>query len=304
MQILKRAYTTADLANWDISSPSLAVLGYPIEHSLSPCMHNAALQELAKKNPVFQGWRYEKFSIPPEQLAEALPLFKEKNFVGLNLTLPHKVQVLPLLAGVTELASLSGAANTLFLKDGNWHGHNTDGYGMARAIEEDLQLSLADKHIILLGAGGAARAAAVTCLQAGCQSLWIGNRSAERLEELVQKLQAQFASSSGQIHSFLFSSPPDFPDDVLVIQATSSGLKPDDACPLDFTRLAGDVAVFDMIYQPNETVTTRAAKEQGFRATSGLGMLLYQGVAALETWVKEPVDAACMREALLANLVA
>lgn len=302
MQIPNRVYTLADLEKWDKSSPSLAVLGYPIEHSLSPVMHNAGLAKLAESTPVFAEWSYYKFSVRPEELIDSLQLFKEKNFIGLNLTIPHKIEVLPTLASLTPEAQAAGAANTLFIQNEQWCGHNTDGYGLTRAIEENLSVKIAGRPVLLLGAGGAARAAAVAVLQKGCSSLMIGNRSPERLAQLIDQIKVAQSESSQPIISFLFHETPAFPADLIVIQATASGLKTDDQEPIDFSQLTGDVKLFDMIYKPKDPVSVRSARKNGFQAVNGLDMLLYQGVAALETWVGQPVDCVVMRNALHQNL--
>ena len=167
------------------------VIGHPIAHSLSPVMHNAALAELAKTNSRFAKWRYYKFDIATEDLQAALDLFYQKKFHGLNLTVPHKILAMESIEIRPEQALLRdmGAANTLVHTDKGWSGHNTDGKGLSEALlKEPLKENLKGANVILLGAGGAARAAAVQCLSPELKSLWIGNRTAANRNALLARL--------------------------------------------------------------------------------------------------------------------
>ena len=285
-------YTLADLKRWPHVGPALAVIGHPIAHSLSPAMHNAALAALAKEDKKFQHWHYYKFDIPPETLSEALAQFHTKGFLGLNLTLPHKVHALDCLAGVEPLAHHIGAVNTLKHQEEGYYGYNTDSYGLERALLEELDVRLAKTDVILLGAGGAARAAAVHCLQAGCRELWISNRSRERLTALLAALQP-FA---GKIKTtgFSLNNPPDrLPQHGLLINATSLGLQPDDPVPFNLEQGAKTYAVFDMVYGPAPTALVATARRRGLPAANGLAMLVWQGARALELWTNRaaPIDA-------------
>ena len=191
----EKVFTLADLRAWTRAEPSFAVLGRPIAHSLSPKMHNAALDAAARERsaPELAARRYFRFEIAPEELGEALPLFFEENFLGLNLTIPHKVEALPLLKKISPEAAGIGAANTLARDDalGGWRGENTDGSGFARAAEMSLGVKLAGTRVVLLGAGGAARAIAATALAQGCAELTIVNRSRDRAEALVRALSGE-----------------------------------------------------------------------------------------------------------------
>ncbi|MBC7367518.1 MAG: shikimate dehydrogenase, partial [Undibacterium sp.] len=149
--------TLADLDGWTFPGTALAVLGYPIKHSISPAMHNAALAAFAPTDARFADWRYFRFEVQPDDLPRGLELFHAKNFHGLNLTVPHKVIAFDRIAATDPAARPIGAVNTLLRKSEGWRGYNTDGYGLAAAIREILGLDLAGAHVILLGAGGAAR---------------------------------------------------------------------------------------------------------------------------------------------------
>ncbi|MGN0834548.1 MAG: transposase [Candidatus Spyradosoma sp.] len=191
----EKVFTLADLRAWTRREPSFAVLGRPIAHSLSPKMHNAALAAAARERsaPELAARRYFRFEIAPEELGEALPLFFEKNFLGLNLTIPHKVEALPLLKKISPEAAGIGAANTLARDDalGGWRGENTDGRGFALAAEMSLGVKLAGTRVVLLGAGGAARAIAATALARGCVELVVVNRSRDRAEALARALSGE-----------------------------------------------------------------------------------------------------------------
>ncbi|HVU22558.1 MAG TPA: shikimate dehydrogenase, partial [Opitutus sp.] len=180
--------TPAHLAAWSHPGTALAVLGHPIAHSVSPPMHQAALAGLARRDPAFAAWRYFRFDVPPAELPAALPRLHAAGFLGLNLTVPHKVIAFDHVVGIEPAAVQVGAVNTLRRTARGWHGSNTDGYGLATAVREDLSIGLAGTPVILLGAGGAARAAAVECLRRGCASLAIANRTSANLDALLAVL--------------------------------------------------------------------------------------------------------------------
>lgn len=273
----------ADLAAWSYPGTALAVLGHPIAHSVSPPMHNAALAELARTDARFAGWKYFRFDIPPGDLPRALDLLHRAKFHGLNLTVPHKIIAFDRVAEVEAAARPLGAVNTLRWQAHGWQGDNTDGYGLATAVRETLGRELAGAAVVLLGAGGAARGAAVECLQRGCASLWIANRTRENLDRLLTAL----APLAGGIplHGFAPAAPPrDFPTGTLVINATSSGLRAADPAPVDLAHLPRPAAVYDMIYNPPQTALLRAAAALGVPHANGLSMLVHQGAKSLEIW--------------------
>ncbi len=275
--------TLSDLRTWSRPGTSLAVLGHPIKHSVSPPMHNAALAAAAARDARFADWCYFRFDVPPADLPEALDLLHAKKFRGVNLTVPHKIIAFDRVASIDPAARPVGAVNTLLWTDRGWHGFNTDGYGLASAVRETLHRDLAGSHVILLGAGGAARGAAVECLQRRCASLWIANRTAENLDELL----AILAPLAGDIpcRGFAPSSPPnDLPAGALVINATSAGLRPTDPSPIDLAALPSPAAVYDMIYNPPQTPLLRQAASLGLPHAHGLTMLAHQGAKSLEHW--------------------
>jgi shikimate dehydrogenase len=277
-------HTLADLAAWSRPGTSLAVLGHPIKHSISPPMHNAALAALAQSDPRFADWKYFRFDIHPDDLPRALELLQEKKFRGVNLTVPHKIIAFDRVAEVDPAAQPVGAVNTLRWSERGWQGFNTDGYGLASAVRETLGRELAGSHLLLLGAGGAARGAAIECLQRKCASLWIANRTQETLDELL----ATVAPVAGGIpvRGFSPGSPPsDLPGDLIVVNATSAGLRPDDPAPIDLAALPHrPAAVYDMIYNPPQTPLLRTAQSLSLPSANGLTMLVHQGAKSLEHW--------------------
>lgn len=291
MKASNKVYSLSDLAKWDFQGTSLCLLGHPVEHSLSPAMYNAALAEMAKEDPRYSSWRYFKFDIPSQYLAEALELCYVKHFLGINLTLPHKVDVVRIIRSIDEVAKKMEAVNSLMFENVGYRGFNTDGYGLEAAIKYELGISIKGKKVILLGAGGAARAAAVQCLLAGCSELWVGNRSIERLDDLLKALGIM---GRGKVHGFkLDKVPSDLPKSGLLINATALGMNESDEAPVELDYFDSSLKVYDMIYRSKETRLVSSARERGMKACCGLRMLVEQGARALQAWTKSqkvPVD--------------
>jgi shikimate dehydrogenase len=293
--------TLSDLEAWSHAGPALAVLGHPIKHSVSPAMHNAALAELARHQPAFGRWRYFRFDVPPDQLPAALERLHAAGFHGLNLTVPHKVLAFERVAEIDPAAAAIGAVNTLRRTAAGWRGFNTDGYGLATALREELAVDLAGAHVVLLGAGGAARGAAVECLQRRCASLWIANRTRANLDALLAALRPLAADIP--LHGFDPTEPPaGLPAGAVVINATSAGLKPEEPAPIALHRLPRNLRVYDMIYNPPQTALLRDAAALGLPHANGLSMLVHQGARALEIWTDTPVPAPVMRTTAAAAL--
>jgi shikimate dehydrogenase len=265
----------------------LGVLGYPIKHSVSPQMHNAALAELAKTDPKFASWRYYRIEVQPERLKEALDLLAAKGFVGLNLTLPHKVLATQWVKMGDIVGSVSGAVNTLRRAGDGWVGTNTDGIGFMYALrQEPVRETITDAEVVLLGAGGAARALAAICLTQGCRHLWIGNRSEGRLSELVGKLRP--LNHAGIISGFDLKDAAHavLPKIALVINATSLGLSPEDPSPIDLSIFSTGTKVFDTTYGTQDSAFIKQAKALRFPVANGLMMLVFQGYGSLDDWLE------------------
>lgn len=292
----ERTYVLDDLDKEEFGGHPLAVLGHPVKHSISPALHNAALAELADRDARFADWAYYRFEVAPEALPAALVAFHRRSFLGLNLTIPHKVDALPLIEGASPDARSMGAVNTLLWNELGYDGFNTDGYGLRRALLEDLDAPLEGATVVLLGSGGAARAAAVQCLLDGCARLCIGNRTADRLRGLMEVLRDQ--ANGARAEAFRLDEPPgDLPERGILVNATSLGLRADDPLPFDPAQLGPGWKVFDMIYNPTRTPLLARAEDLGLACANGLAMLVYQGLRSLEIWSKEEVDAQAMMSA-------
>lgn len=287
-----------------------AVYGHPVKHSASPAMQNAGLVALGLN------WRYAAFDVHPDDLRDALAGAQAMNFIGLNLTVPHKILALELVDCIDPDAKAWGAVNTIAFEgkqpDGSWqplrdftetpgelrsHGYNTDADAITRALREDLRVELAGARVLLLGAGGAGRTAALKLASEKVSQLYLVNRTPDKAEAVAKDIRAQYPTISVKL-----GYPSSTVD--LMLNATSLGLKPDDLLPLDQKQFpikkAG--AVYDMIYRPAETPLLKLAKQGGCRTANGLGMLLHQGAKSLEIWTGQPAPIAAMREALEKNV--
>ncbi|MFO1459245.1 MAG: shikimate dehydrogenase [Verrucomicrobiota bacterium] len=288
----------------------LAVFGSPVRHSASPAMHNAALEELGLD------WTYVACAVDSDHLKEALEGARRMGFAGVNLTVPHKQLAVPLMDVLHPSAREYGAVNTVVFEgedaEGLWrpvgqlrdpsgpvrlHGYNTDADALVRALGEDLAIESRASRILLLGAGGAARAAALRLADEQVGELWLVNRSMEKAEALAREIAERSLVTDVRLG---------YPEgDVeVILNATSLGLKESDPLPLDISRfpLTQADGVYDMVYRPAETRLLRAAREAGCRTANGLGMLLYQGAAALELWTGRPSPVETMRRALKAEV--
>ncbi len=259
-------------------------------------MHNAALAEMAQREPRFSDWSYHRFDVPPDQLGVALAKLHERRFLGLNLTVPHKVLALPHVVRVDEAAAHAGAVNTLRWTREGWEGFNTDGDGLEAGVREDLGVSLSGANILLLGAGGAARGAAVQCLRQGCASLTIMNRTAANLQTLLHDL-APLSDRTRLQGRLTSEGAGDLPAGLLVVNATSAGLQPDDSLPFDLHTLESPVGIYDMIYNPPQTALLREAALLGLNHANGLSMLVHQGARALAIWSETQPPVAAMQRA-------
>ena len=183
-----------------------------------------------------------------------------------------------------------GAVNTLRWREDGYEGFNSDGYGLEEGLRRELNVALSSSSVVLLGAGGAARAAAVQCLESGVGRLWIGNRSRDRLTEVMRALSSH--TRFGVVEGFDLMDPPDTIRRAdVVINATSIGLREGDPAPIAPRRFDRGVKVFDMIYNPPVTGLLKEARTLGFDSANGLAMLVWQGVRSLEIWSHAKVPA-------------
>ncbi len=273
------------------TSPSkiFGIFGYPIGHSLSPAMHNAAFLALGLPH------LYLPFGVPPRRLKEAIAAMGALGIRGINVTRPHKETVIPYLDRLTEEAQKIGAVNTIEIARGKRIGHNTDGLGFLKSLSE-ANIDPAGLRVILLGSGGAARAVAVSLLTRKISELIIRARSA-RGGILVAQLASLFPNIKISLHPF--ESKKDFGDQAaLLINTTPLGMKKNDPLPYPPSVLHPGWVVADLIYSPSKTALLSAAEGSGAKIVPGIGMLLHQGALSFEIWTKKKAPIAVMKKAL------
>ena len=264
-----------------------AVLGSPIRHSASPAMHNAAFAALGLN------WRYLAFEVDPKNLRAANEGARAMNFAGLNLTVPHKLLAVDMVDELDASAKTWGAVNTIKFENGRAIGFNTDADAIVTSLREDLQVELRGAKVLLLGAGGAGRTAALKLAAENVAELFLVNRTASKAEEIAGEIRKQFPSVKVSV-----GYPKANVD--LLLNATSLGLKPEVGSPLDEKQfsLKQTRAVYDMIYKPAETTLLKNAKAAGLKTANGIGMLVGQGAKAFEIWTGQPAPVAVMRRAV------
>ena len=264
------------------------IFGYPVEHSFSPLMHNAAFSAL-KINA-----RYMAFTVKPEHVRKALDGIRVMNIAGINVTVPHKSSVIPYLDEVTPLAQKIGAVNTILNTNGYLTGTNTDVSGFIRSLSA-LNFSPKNTTVALLGPGGSARAVLAGLADAGASRILIHNRNAERAERLVTEFSQHFPKT--QLAAVSLQTVKQSNLDLLV-NTTTVGMKYDSS-PLDLSQCGIIKHVIDIIYSPAKTRLLREAEELGIPSVNGSGMLLSQGCEAFTFWTGKTAPENVMREQLL-----
>ena len=257
----------------------VGLIGFPLGHTISPAFQQAAF-DYHSLPTVYEAWQ-----TPPDGLTAALGRVRQPDCLGMNVTIPHKEAILPLLDSVDEWARQIGAVNTVVNDGGRLHGHNTDATGFLRALREPGAFEVSGKRVVLVGAGGVARAVVLTLARECAASLAIANRSVARAEAL-----AVLARSAG-----LPAEVIDISDESglgaaigaadLLVNATSVGMwHAAPGSPVAAAHLHDRLFVHDLIYNPVETVLLREAERAGARTLNGLSMLVFQGAAAFELW--------------------
>jgi shikimate dehydrogenase len=264
----------------------LVLFGYPLSHTLSPAMQNAALAEAGLGD-----WHYEALSVEPARLPPAVARVRGNDYAGANVTVPHKEAILPWLDGLTPVAQAIGAVNTLLKKDGRLIGHNTDAAGFLADLHVH-GVNLAHRTVLLLGSGGAARAVVAACAGVG----------ATIRVAALERPQAETLKTIAPVDLFGWT-PLEIvqaSDNVaLIVNATPLGMSPKtEASPwADDLPFPPDAFVYDCVYNPTETRLVQQARAAGLRAATGLGMLVEQGALAFELWTGKPAPRALMRRA-------
>lgn len=293
---------TADLQAWaeglDGTTRVAGVIGWPVRHSLSPPMQNAALAALGLN------WVYVPFAVAPERVRDGMAAIRALDLVGLNVTIPHKAAVLPYMDELSDEARALGGVNTVVHHDGRLIGHSTDGAGFLRSLRE-IGEDVGGREVCLIGAGGSARAVALAVCRAGASGLTVVNRTLAKAQCLAAQMsglcpgvkvaavglatpQAEAAVSNARV----------------VIDSTAVGMYPhhetEPVVPGQW--LHSEQVVCDLTYNPRDTVLLQAARRQNAGTLDGTGMLVHQGALALELWTGEKAPVEVMRAALLASL--
>jgi shikimate dehydrogenase len=295
-------YTLADLQTWKAINPPirLGVLGDPVAHSLSPQMQKAALEACQID------MQYGRFQISPGELGEALKLIRALDFVGANLTAPHKIAACAFMHELDANARRVGAVNTIKLKNAKLRGYNTDGKGFARAIRQEFAIDLRDLRVMILGTGGAARAIAMQCAKENCERLVIINRTVEKANQLAGELREFFAGPRVLGPVARLQAIPWEESSIrfqiahldLIVNATPLGLNRSDPSPIPARLLAPHLMIYDTVYGETRTAFVSAAVEAGARSANGLAMLVHQGALAFEIWFERDAPIEVMRQAL------
>lgn len=265
------------------STQVFGVLGYPVGHSLSPAMHNAALRALGLDAV------YVPFTVRPEDLPQALRGLAALNVRGVNVTIPHKEAAFRLVDEALDEAAAIRAVNTIAVESGRLIGHNTDVYGFLAPLHE-VGIGLEGARAVVIGAGGAARAVVSALARAGSK-LTVVNRTEERAVNLVRELGGAdsevLAVGSAALRARLAEA-------ALVVNATSAGMEPhtETLPPVPLECLSRECVVYDLVYRPEVTGLLRFALERGCRTVGGLPMLVHQGARALRIWtgMEPPVE--------------
>lgn len=266
------------------------IFGHPVEHTFSPGMHNSAFKKLGMDAC------YVPFAVPPGNLEDAVRAVIPLGIRGLNITVPHKERVLAFLDELSEEARLIGAVNTIEVRNGRLIGHNTDGRGFLRSLREHGGMDPKGKRFLFIGSGGAARAVSFSLALAGAAAIVfrdIDIRKASLLANDIREKTGVPAITSGQDALPEHAAGAD-----CLINASPLGLRKTDSLPVPAEFIKRSHLVCDLVYNPPETALLRMAKRRRARILSGLGMLLYQGVIALEIWTGGKAPVLVMKNAL------
>lgn len=265
----------------------IGLLGHPVMHSKSPQMHNAAFAACGLD------YRYLAFDVEPERIGEAVAGIRALGVRGVNVTIPHKVAVIPHLDELSEEARLIGAVNTIVQEDGRLIGYNTDGIGYISALREETGFDVSGKRILLLGAGGAARAVAAQMALAGSGQLVIAARAIDRAEALAEHL-ASHADTRGITLDVAERELASFD---LIVNTTPVGMHPHvDEMPISTEWLESRQLVSDLIYNPRITRWLQEAQGRGCKIHGGLGMFIHQGAHAFQLWTGSAAPTDVMRQ--------
>ena len=271
------------------------VIGHPIEHSLSPQMHNLAFQNLSIDA------NYSKLDILPEEIEEKI-IFLKENFAGWNITIPYKEVLFNLVDEIDFIAQQSHSINTIINDNGRLLAHSTDGYGLASSIEKNFSYSIKSGSFCFIGAGGAARASAIYFAAQGAKAISIVNRTIEKAQFLAEQIYSFYPQCQIKYASLKDISKLEdiFNQSEIIIQSTDIGLKDREQSPIDLSLLKNNHCVVDMIY--HQTKLQKYAQKHTKKVINGIDMLLYQGVKSFELWTGKTPPIEKMRKTLLDNI--
>ena len=255
------------------------VIGWPLEHTLSPAMHNAAYGALGLD------WAYVPLPLPDaNDLPAVVEALRALSFVGFNVTMPYKAQMLALCDEVAVQARLAGSVNTVHVKGGTLIGYNTDGRGLLESLAHDVGFEPAGCRAVVIGAGGAAGAAVVALVLARAAHVTVVARRLEPARQIVERV-LEYAGRTGLVAAPLDdTASASMTEADLIVNATPLGMSENDALPMDPEHLRPEQVVYDIVYSPEPTALVTAAKARGARASNGLGMLVGQGAVSIEIW--------------------
>ncbi|GIM48362.1 shikimate dehydrogenase [Collibacillus ludicampi] len=263
------------------------LFGHPVIHSKSPQMHNAAFHHMGLD------FAYLAFDVSPERLADAVQGIRAMGLRGVNVTIPHKVEVMRFLDRISPEAKLIGAVNTIVNENGVLTGYNTDGIGYLRSLREEVGLKLEDTTVLILGAGGAARAISAQMALVPVKKLLIANRTWEHAKKIAEHLRHLM-----EVRAIHLDEVPDVvPEIDLLVNTTSLGMYPNlDQVPIHTKGIRQGMVVSDLIYNPRETRLLKEAKQKGAIIHNGIGMFVYQGAEAFTLWTGLPAPVDVMRQ--------
>ena len=277
---------------------ALGIIGYPIGHSMSPVFQQAALDACGVDA------KYVAYQVAPDEVEEFVSGLRQSGILGINVTVPHKLAVMPFLDEIDDWATEAGAVNTIVNRRGRLTGHNTDGYGFLRALREGADFEPRGRRTLILGAGGAARGVVLALAREGVGDLTIANRTPERAESL-----AELARNRGITAQAIPLSGTELTQAAahaeLIVNCTTIGMTHgpgEDDTPLPGNAIPSTALVNDLVYNPLETRLLREAAQAGARTLGGIQMLVYQGAASFEMWLERPAPVEVMMSAAIQSL--
>ena len=287
-QLLDDNKLNINFMNISGSTKLTGLFGYPVGHTVSPLMHNAAFTKL-KIDCV-----YMPLSIHPKNLKQAVESLETYGFIGINVTIPHKQTIMKYLDKIMPAAKRIGAVNTVLIKNGKMIGYNTDGLGFVKSVEKDCKIRLKGKTMFLLGAGGAGRAISVQSGLSGLKKIYIF----DTLEKRAQSV----ARSTAGAQAIVVKSKKDLKDILekcdIIVNATPIGLHKKDPISIPMDSIPSGKIVYDLIYNPKKTKLLMAAEKKRCKAVNGRGMLLYQGAASFQIWTGKKAPVSVMKKAI------